>query len=93
MPHHPDFFPSIWRRAIQRESLGLVIRFSDGQLGAWHLRQHRPAGCDDYTVCRTGDPNVIILARPEVNIDAERHAQNFALINADLAPNNTPDLD
>jgi hypothetical protein len=72
----------LWRRA-QQEKYGLRIRFSDGDNGRLQLHYNRPPNTSDYTICRTSDPQVIIITPPGTDLKAEEDAQALAMIRVD----------
>lgn len=65
----------LWRRA-EREEIGVLIRFTNGNEAKFNLQRERPLGFSDYAICRTPDPNTLMIIRPGVNLNeaSDNHA-------------------
>lgn len=82
--HDKTIWSELWNRVATKETVGLFLRFSDVVAARWQLYNTRPPGCQDYTICFSPDPNVLLILRPGIDPNAEYNAAAHAMIAADL---------
>ena len=68
--NNSPIWSELWLRASQEE-IGIAITFSNNPDYAINLlSKYRPReDFQDYTVCRTEDPNLIYIVRPGVTLE------------------------
>ena len=67
-PKNPQIWTELWARASQEE-IGIAISVENPNLIISYLGSCRPAGFEDYTICRTEDQNTLFIVRPGVTLD------------------------